>query len=331
MKFYIKLNIKSILTLSIAFLFFRSAFSQMNLQLPDSVLINHEYDWEVIESEMNCYSAFTLQRIQQQYITNQNQMFLDVKIDTSYLVCKRLSDLNNDFNCEYFSDELGKNKLKSPSAVENISYNIRFTASGKVDSLLNWQDFRDLFLNSFSAQARAGLIDGEYFKKKKEELNNEEIVRSLVLEDIQYFHSLYGDSIDLNLKYLRMKRMKSPFSEELIDVLGSLEGERPASGIHSIKIFTQNKAGEDLKPYLLEECKRFLKKKNTSDTPLPEIQSVGLNSEQDFRYNKLRKHLMMVTLSDVISINLQSRGNIRTYRVWEMAKFMDCDDRHKRN
>ena len=125
--------------------------------------------------------------------------------------------------------------------------------------------------------------------------------------------------------------MKSPFSEELIDVLGSLESERPAAGIHSIKIFAQNKAGEDLKPYLLEECKRFLKAKNSGDAPLPEIQSVGLNSEQDFRYNKMRKHLMMVTLSDVISINLQSRGNIRTYRVWEMAKFMDCEDRMGHN
>lgn len=318
------LKFKYIFAILIASLGINHLSSQINTLLPDSVLENHEYDWEVIESEMNCYSAFTIQRIQQQYITNQNQMFLDVKIDTSYLVCKRLSDLNNDFKCQYFKDELGTEKLNNPSAIENMVYNIRFTESGKVDSLLNWTDFRDLFLNSFSAQARAGLIDGDYFKKKKEELNNEEMVRALVLEDIQYFHSLYGDSLDINVKYLRVKRMKSPFSEELIDVLGSLEIERPAGAINSIKIFAQNKAGEDVKPFLLEECKRFLKQKNTGDAPLPEIQAVGLNSEQDFRYNKLRKHMMMVTLSDVVSINLQSRGNIRTFRMWEMAKFMDC-------
>ena len=300
------------------------SYSQISTILPDSVLDNHKYDWEVIESEMNCYSAFTIQRIQQQYITNQNQMFLDVKIDTSYLVCKRLSDLKNDFKCQYFNDELGKEKLNNASAIENMVYNIRFNEAGKVDSLLNWTDFRDLFLNSFSTQARAGLIDGDYFKKKKEELNNEEMVRSLVLEDIQYVHSLYGDSLDLNIKYLRVKRMKSPFSEELIDILGSLEVERPAGALNSIKVFAQNKAGEDLKPYLLEECKYYLKEKNTGDTPLPEIQAVGLNSEQDFRYNKLRKHMIMVTLSDVVSINLQSRGNIRTFRMWEVAKFVDC-------
>ncbi len=87
------------------------------------------------------------------------------------------------------------------------------------------------------------------------------MVRSLVLEDIQYIHSLYGDSLDLNIKYLRVKRMKSPFSEELIDILGSLESERPPGALNSIKVFAQNKAGEDLKPYLLEECKYYLKEK----------------------------------------------------------------------
>ncbi len=121
------------------------SYSQISTILPDSVLDNHKHDWEVIESEMNCYSAFTIQRIQQQYITNQNQMFLDVKIDTSYLVCKRLSDLKNDFKCQYFNDELGKEKLNNASAIENMVYNIRFTEAGKVDSLLNWTDFRDLF------------------------------------------------------------------------------------------------------------------------------------------------------------------------------------------
>ncbi len=34
--------------------------------------------------------------------------------------------------------------------------------------------------------------------------------------------------------------------------------------------------------------------------------------------------MIMVTLSDVVSINLQSRGNIRTFRMWEVAKFVDC-------
>jgi hypothetical protein len=44
---------------------------------------------------------------------------------------------------------------------------------------------------------------------------------------------------------------------------------------------------------------------------------VGLNNEVDYQYNISQRVMSRVIFSDVLAINFQSRGNIRTYSLWD--------------
>ena len=67
----------------------------------------------------------------------------------------------------------------------------------------------------------------------------------------------------------------------------------------------------------MDEAIRYLKTKEQDKYSSTQILNVGLNSEQEFDYNLKAKCLMKATLSDVVVLNLQSRGNIRVYQLWD--------------
>jgi hypothetical protein len=99
---------------------------------------------------------------------------------------------------------------------------------------------------------------------------------------------------------------------------GNLTTERPAGTKNTVKIFTKNAAGIYEKPILLEECNEYVKAAAANGSePLSEIQRVGLNNEVEYQYNVAKKIISRAIFSDVLAINFQSRGNIRTYTLWD--------------
>jgi uncharacterized protein YjbK len=82
----------------------------------------------------------------------------------------------------------------------------------------------------------------------------------------------------------------------------------------------KNAAGEKEKPLLMEEAKAYLRKTVPAGEPVSEIHSVGLNSEQYYQYNAAQKRMIQVTLSDVVALDMSSRGNIRTFDLWDITE-----------
>ena len=155
------------------------------------------------------------------------------------------------------------------------------------------------------------------FDKKKNLLNSEKVIRWLVMEDLIYMFGIYGDTVDLNLTYLRVKNVKSPFTNEKLPILGNYSITRKDGAANTLFFKSENKADPEQKQQLLQDAQQYLKLKNGDRGVVSEITSVGLNSEQELSYNSNSKCLMRAVFSDVLAINLQSRGNIRTYQLWD--------------
>lgn len=272
---------------------------------------------EIITSGLSQYKNIIYQRITQQYITNENQFFLDVKLDTTYIIIKKSPKIKDVYSIGFFGDDKGKKSAKNITSVEKKEWLIKFNAQGEIDSLYNWKEFRDMFVSALSVQARENLINSSLFAERKTQFNNHDEVAKLVLGDIHYLFLPYGDTFDLNVKYLRLKQVKDPFTQEDLEILGDYYAEYKEGSSNTVNILAHNQAGPDQKPSLLQECQEYLRSRNNTNEPTSEVTSVGLNSEQEYRYNKLKKAFMWVTFSDVITINLQSRGNLRTYRLWD--------------
>jgi len=279
--------------------------------LPDS--LKQDPEWVVFGSDFNNLKSFTYQRITQQYLTNENQYYLDTKIDTSYLIFKADSLKKNIFNVQYFADSKGQKPFLKGSRMERMPLQIELDQQGKIKKLLNWNIFRDEFMLGLSAQVRSNLINANMFNEKKEELNNEAVIRSMVMEDVLYLFGFYGDTLNVNAEYLRVKRLTSPFSNEDLEVLGNLKLEYPNGTKNTIRLTAQNKAGALDKQKLLQECVQYYKSKNPDELSRTEITNIGLNSEQEFRYNVKGKIMVVATFSDILVVNWQSRGNIRSF------------------
>jgi hypothetical protein len=173
-------------------------------------------------------------------------------------------------------------------------------------------------LSGISKQATANLISSEKFDEERMRLNSEKIIRRLVMEDINYLFDLCDDTIREDGEYIRVKPVRSPFSGEDMYLQGNLTTERPAGTKNTVKIFTKNAAGIYEKPILLEECNEYVKAAAANGSePLSEIQRVGLNNEVEYQYNSAKKIISRAIFSDVLAINFQSRGNIRTYTLWD--------------
>ena len=274
-------------------------------------------DTLIVKSSLFNKKMMSYRLITQEYITNVNGYFLDIKIDTCFLFLRR-TDKKFVYRITYHADEAGKNPVKKSDPLKLAEYIVRFdSASGKAAELMNWKDHRDRLVSDFSVQAAAALISSMQFEEQKNFVNDEKIVRKIVMPDISPLFSLFGDTLRLDAEYMRLKPVRSPMSGKDYLILGSLTSEKPEGTKNTILFHARNKAGEVEKPQLLEEVKEYLFKSAPKDQPIPEIQSVGLNSESDWQYNKAQKNMIKISLADVLAINGQSRGNIRMFELWD--------------
>jgi hypothetical protein len=292
-------------------------------ELPDS--LKQDPEWVIFTSDFNGLKSFTYQRITQQYLTNENQYYLDTKIDTSYLIFKEDSLRANTFHAQYYADPQGNKPFLKGSKMERLPLHIELDNQGKVKQLVNWKMYRDEFMVGLSAQVKSNLINSTLFNEKKEELNNEEVIRSMVMEDLLYLFGFYGDTLNMNAEYLRVKRMTSPFSNENLEVLGNLKLEYPFGSKNTIKLSAQNKAGALDKQKLLQECVQYYKARNPDDMSRTEITNVSLNSEQEYRYNVKGNIMVIATFSDVLVVNWQSRGNIRSFVFYDYKEKTEAE------
>ncbi len=260
---------------------------------------------------------FVYQLITQEYITNENDFFLDVKLDTCFLIFSRTVGVNT-FEMGYYGDATGGKPWKNANSIQQQPLKVKFNSRGAVEELVNWTIFRDALLSGISKQATANLISSEKFDEERMRLNSEKIIRRLVMEDINYLFDLCDDTIREDGEYIRVKPVRSPFSGEDMYLQGNLTTERPAGTKNTVKIFTKNAAGVYEKPILLEECNEYARAAAANGSePLSEIQRVGLNNEVEYQYNSAKKIISRAIFSDVLAINFQSRGNIRTYTLWD--------------
>ncbi len=271
----------------------------------------------IVENDILTHKRIVFQRIQQQYLTNENQYVLDLKIDTSYLIFIRNEKNKFEYTASYFADEEGKKAYTKLSEIEKIPFVLKFNAKGKITQLVNWKLFRDEFMKGISNQVRANLLTASDFDFNKTRLNNEAVVRRMAMDDIGYIFSLNGDTFNEDIEYLRMKAVRSPFNSQDLQILGSLKISRPMGTKNTLLVKAQNKAGKTEKIELLQQCKEYMSANNSEKVFQTEITAVGLNSEQEYSYNSAQRRMLWVKFSDVISINLQARGNIRDYKLYD--------------
>lgn len=271
----------------------------------------------VVENDILTHKKVIYQRIQQQYMTNENQYVLDLKIDTSYLLLVRNEKNRHEYSGSYFQDAACTKPYLKSNEIEKIPLQLQFNNQGKIVQLVNWKIFRDEFLKGISNQVRANLMTSADFEFNKNRLNNEAVIRRMAIEDIGYLFSLNGDTFTEDIEYLRVKAVRSPFTSKDFQILGSLKFSKPAGTKNTLLFQAQNKAGKQEKIELMQECKDYLEANNKEKVFQTEITAVGLNSEQEFTYNTAQKRMLLVKFSDVLSINLQARGNIRAFKLFD--------------
>jgi hypothetical protein len=259
---------------------------------------------------------FVYQLITQEYITNENDYFLDVKLDTCYLIFTAMDGARM-FKMGYYADEFGAKPWKKANGLQTLPFEIKFSERGAVEELLNWRVHRDAIMTSLSTQVQTKVITPEEFDVQRLKLNNEKIMRRLAMEDLMYLFELSDDSIREDGEYIRIKPVRSPFSGEDIYLQGNLVTERMPGTKNSVRFITKNTAGVHEKPILLAECNEYALAASDGTQPISEIQRVGLNNEVEYQYNLIQKVMSRVIFADVLAINFQSRGNIRTYSLWD--------------
>ncbi|MFM7639744.1 MAG: hypothetical protein ACKO67_08470 [Bacteroidota bacterium] len=259
---------------------------------------------------------FVYQLITQEYITNENDYFLDIKLDTCYLIFTAMEG-ERLYKMGYYGDEYGSKAWPKANGLQLLPFEIRFSERGAIDELVNWRVHRDAIMSSLSTQVQNKIITSEEFDVQRLKLNNEKLMRRLAMEDLMYLFELSDDSIREDGEYIRIKPVRSPFSGEDMYLQGNLVTERLPGTKNSVKFLTKNAAGVHEKPILLAECNEYAQAASDGQQPLSEIQRVGLNNEVEYQYNLVQKVMSRVTFSDVLAINFQSRGNIRTYSLWD--------------
>lgn len=310
----------AIVTLCSSFFFVGRTAAQLTATstvAADTSAYGHIPELEYIESNFPKFKSFIFRRVAQEYIANENGFLLDVKQDTAYLIFKRVTTDTTLFIGKFYSDDEGQKPFLRANSIEKIPLEIKIAPNGKITELRNWKQYRDHFVSALSKQAKAELINSVYFKEQRDLLNSEGVIRLMVMEDLHYLFNFYGDTVDLNLSYLRVKGLKSPFSQETLQVLGDLKIERAHGAANTLKFKAQNRADGLIKQQLMDEAIKYLKVKEKDAGSSTQILTVGLNSEQEIDYNIRSKCLMKATLSDVVVLNLQSRGNVRVYQLWD--------------
>ncbi|MEY4464779.1 MAG: hypothetical protein RLZZ465_409, partial [Bacteroidota bacterium] len=77
---------------------------------------------------------FVYQLITQEYITNENDYFLDIKLDTCYLIFTAMEG-ERLFKMVYAADEFGTKPWAKANGLQLLPYEIQFTDRGAIESL----------------------------------------------------------------------------------------------------------------------------------------------------------------------------------------------------
>lgn len=268
-------------------------------------------------SDLVLKKSFVYQLVKNEYITNENDYYIANTVDTNYLTFINTGEPLV-FKVKTSMDEEGKVPIKNQDTLRRLEPIIEFTPTGKVKMLKNWTLYRDLMVSFYSAQVRASEITPSEFKEMKDKVNKEENVRRMVIEDINYLFYLSGDTFHTDIEYLRMKAVRSPLSDADYYFIGNLKVMRMPGTKNTVMFYAKNKADASEKQMLMQEAKAYLRKKTPKTEPVSEITAVGLNSEQEYQYNLVQKRMVRVTFSDVLVLDMSSRGNIRIFTLWKI-------------
>lgn len=267
-----------------------------------------------------CYKkSFTYRLVTSEYLDNGNNYFIASTVDTTYLIFEN-TGVPRVFKMKTAMDEAGKIKVPNQDSLHRIVPEIEFAPNGSIKQIRNWKVYRDLIISYYSAQVRANEITSSEFKELRDTVNHEHVVRRMVLNDVNCLFYLSGDTFRTDVEYIRLKAVRSPLSDQDYLFKGKLTAGRMPGTKNSFIIHAENRAEENEKPLLMEEAKAYLRKRTPAGEPVSEIKSVGLNSEQDYQYNLAQGRMMRVTFSDVLALDMSSRGNIRTFTLWDIVE-----------
>jgi hypothetical protein len=85
---------------------------------------------------------FVYQLITQEYITNENDYFLDIKLDTCFLIFTAMEG-ERLFKMVYSADEYGAKPWPRANGLQTLPFEIRFSDRGAIEELTNWKVHRD--------------------------------------------------------------------------------------------------------------------------------------------------------------------------------------------
>lgn len=262
--------------------------------------------------------SFTYRLIATEYLDNGNNYFLGSSVDTTYLTFENIGEPLV-YRMKTTLDEFGKVPLKNADTLRRTRPIVVFTPKGQIKEIRNWKVYRDIIISYYSAQVRSNQITNTEFKELRDSVNKEPIVRRMVLNDVNNLFFLNGDTFITDIEYLRLKAVRSPLSDQDYYFEGNLKVGRMPGTKNTVVFHAENKAGPLEKQALMEEAKAFLRNRTPAGEPVSDIKAVGLNSEQDYQYNMAQGRMMKVTFSDVMSLDVSSRGNIRVFALWDIV------------
>ncbi|MDG1098579.1 MAG: hypothetical protein P8O20_04270 [Bacteroidia bacterium] len=273
-------------------------------------------------NKLSTTKSFTYRVIKQEYITNENNFFLDVYNDTNYLKFLELRPLV--YEMKMYRDELCAIPYDGIDTTKKMRFVWEFTDSGDVKTLLNYRDFSSILSASEEAKYRNKLIDLKSLKASKELFKDPLYVANAINADYIHMFRIAGDTFNEAYVYLQMRNVPSPINQSILPIMGNIKIETISEPSQIFGVHAQNKAEASEKQILKQQLLDYIKIQDQAKIDQrKEITKIGLNAEQDWVYNSINQRFSKITLSDVFVINMQSRGNIRIFDLWEIKERTD--------
>ena len=260
--------------------------------------------------------GFSYRLMQTQYLTNENNFFLDVTADTFYL--KFLAtDRKGEFLMNYSKKDHELVRKNMYDTFRYFDYHVKFDSLGRITQLTNWKFFRDMIVKNLSDQVKVGLITSETFETSMKSFNDEATVMRAVMQDIIYLFENLGSYYAYNAQTLTLKPLKSPFSGYDLLVGGNVIVE--PSGTDNVILKTSHKTSTKDEQVLIAEYKGMMVAKGAKPSEIVELNKATLNSEYQFYYHLQNKLITYAKMSDIFAVNLSSKGNVRDYLLWDIV------------
>ena len=270
-------------------------------------------------NELPSVESFTYRMIRQEYITNENNYFLEVYADTNYLKFDKVK--KNIFDMKIYKDGACKVRYNGVDSTKKMSYRWRFNDSGKIVSIENSADFVRLLMVEESRNLEARRINFDQFNKVKEFYKDPMVVANIINADFVNLFGIAGDTFNPNNSYLRIRSIMSPIDQSLMPVMGTQTLEILNSNAQLYAVHAQNRIEGEQKQAFKQQLIIYMSKlEDKNFDKRTEVTNVGLNAEQDWVYNHKKHYMTKISLSDVFVVNLQSRGNIRIFEIWDSGK-----------